>query len=64
MKRSFLIPLVILAAFAGALLGILFTVRYLNVLDVTYSSIDARQQQQLTGYAHDSVHRNSYVPNF
>jgi Do/DeqQ family serine protease len=64
MKRSFLIPLVILAAFAGALLGILFTVRYLNILDVTYSSIDERQQRQLANYSHDSVRRNSYVPNF
>ncbi|HZX73791.1 MAG TPA: trypsin-like peptidase domain-containing protein [Cyclobacteriaceae bacterium] len=64
MKRSFLIPLVILAAFVGALLGILFTVRYLNLLDITYSSIDTRQQRQLARYGNDSIRRNSFVPNF
>ena len=64
MKRSFLIPLVILSAFVGALLGILFAVRYLNILDVTYTSIENRQQKQLARYDIDSGHKNSFTPDF
>ncbi len=54
MKRSLLILSVIVAAFIGASLGILFAVKYIDVINPTYNSIQSRQESQLVNYRTDS----------
>src|SRR6266850_6806561 len=53
MKRALLILTVILSAFIGAILGILFTVRYLDVTPA-YVSIEDHQKSKAVNYRGDS----------
>ncbi len=53
MKRALLILTVILSAFIGAILGVLFTVRYLD-LAPSYSSIEEHQKSRMVNYHEDS----------
>ena len=53
MKRTLLILTVILSAFIGAILGILFTVRYLDVTP-SYVSIEDHQKSRPVNYRGDS----------
>ena len=53
MKRTLLILTVILSAFIGAILGILFTIRYLD-LAPSYASIEEHQKSKLINYRQDT----------
>src|SRR5258706_1539406 len=57
MKRALLILTVILSAFIGAILGILFTVRYLDVTP-SYVSIEDHQKSRSVNYRGDSSFAN------
>ncbi len=57
MKRLLLILAVILAAFVGAVVGILFTLRYLDV-SPPYTSIEERQNSRPANYKVDSSFAN------
>ena len=61
MKRTLLILTVILSAFIGAILGILFTVRYLDVTP-SYLSIDDHQKSRAVNYRGDSSFANFPSP--
>lgn len=60
MKRSLLILLVICSAFIGALIGTIFTFRYLSSVP-QYNSIERRQDMRLANNAVDSI-RNFSLP--
>ncbi len=53
MKRTLLVLVVVLSAFIGAIVGILFAVRYLDITP-TYVSIDAHQKSVGVGYRVDT----------
>lgn len=54
MKRSLLILSIFIAAFIGAILGIIFTINYIDVISPTYSSIQDHQTSQFINYKSDS----------
>jgi serine protease Do len=60
MKRSLLILLVVCAAFIGAVVGSIFTLRFYDG-GVNYNSIEERQNLRLTKYSSDSSNRNTVV---
>ena len=64
MKRGLLFVTVVLSAFIGAVLGIMFAVRYLNVMEPTYTSIEQRQNLQFASLPKDSSFQVSSGPNF
>ncbi|MFZ1806700.1 MAG: trypsin-like peptidase domain-containing protein [Cyclobacteriaceae bacterium] len=55
MKRSLLIFTVIISAFIGAALGIIFTIRYIDVINPTYTSIQEKQKTTFVNYPGDSA---------
>ncbi len=55
MKR--LIPLVLIVACVGGVLGSLITINFLNSSSVPYTSIGERQEMVLTNYSTDSTYR-------
>jgi Do/DeqQ family serine protease len=63
MKRSLLILLVGCTAFIGAIIGSVFTLRYIDV-GPAYNSIEARQNLKLTNYRIDSALRIPSGLNF
>lgn len=64
MKRSLLVLSVIVAAFVGASLGIIFTLKYIDVINPTYNSIQQRQESQLVNYRADTSSRAQSGLNF
>ncbi len=54
MKRQWLILTVVVAAFIGAIAGIFFSIRYLNLATPSYVSIAQRQALSFTSYPSDS----------
>jgi serine protease Do len=63
MKRALLILLVICSAFIGAIVGALFTIRYLGD-QPTYTSIEQRQNLKAVNHLSDSSSRFSGAVNF
>jgi serine protease Do len=63
MKRSLLILLVVCAAFIGAVVGSIFTLKFYDA-GPAYRSIEERQNLRLTNYSADSSTRNSGIINF
>ncbi len=63
MKRSLLILLVGCTAFIGAIIGSIFTLRFIDV-DPSYSSIEERQNLKLTNYRIDTALRVPSGLNF
>jgi serine protease Do len=63
MKRSLLILLVGCTAFIGAIVGSIFTMKFINV-EPAYNSIEARQNLKLTNYRPDSAARVPAGLNF
>jgi serine protease Do len=63
MKRSLLILLVGCTAFIGAIIGSIFTMKFIDV-DPTYNSIEARQNLKLANYRVDSSARVPSGLNF
>jgi S1-C subfamily serine protease len=63
MKRSLLILLVGCTAFIGAIVGSIFTMRYMDVGPV-YNSIEERQNLKLTNYRIDTTSRVPSGLNF
>jgi len=63
MKRSLLILLVGCTAFIGAIIGSMFTIRYIDT-GPTYNSIEARQNLILTNYRIDTTYRIPSGLNF
>jgi len=63
MKRSLLILLVGCTAFIGAIIGSIFTLRFIDI-DPSYNSIEARQNLKLTNYRVDSSLRVPAGLNF
>lgn len=57
MKRSILIVIVAVAACIGGILGSLFTIRFLDFSNASYTSIDQRQQLVLANYTSDTAYR-------
>jgi Do/DeqQ family serine protease len=55
MKRSLLILVVIISAFIGAVLGITFSLRYVDVLTPAYNSIEERQSGRFVNRPADSI---------
>jgi serine protease Do len=54
MKRSILVLIVLFAACAGGIIGSIFTIRFLDVSNASYQSIEERQKLVLTGYSSDT----------
>ena len=63
MKRSLLILLVACTAFIGAIIGSIFTLRFIDI-GPSYNSIEARQNLKLTNYRVDSSLRVPAGLNF
>lgn len=57
MKRSLLILTVLVSAFIGAVVGIIFSVRYIDILNPSYESIQERQELKFVKYPIDSGYR-------
>lgn len=58
MKRTILIMmLVVVAASVGGIIGAYFVLRYTNLSEPDYSSVEQRQQMVLAGYKSDTVYR-------
>ncbi|MEQ8423511.1 MAG: trypsin-like peptidase domain-containing protein [Cyclobacteriaceae bacterium] len=55
MKRSLLVLSVILASFIGAILGIIFTIKYIDVIQPRYVSIQEHQASALVNFRGDST---------
>jgi Do/DeqQ family serine protease len=64
MKRALLVLSVIVAAFIGASLGIIFTIKYIDVINPTYQTIQQRQESQLVNYRADTSSYTPYELNF
>ncbi|MBK5278902.1 MAG: trypsin-like peptidase domain-containing protein [Bacteroidia bacterium] len=64
MKRGILFGTIVLAAFIGAVLGIMFTVRYLDTFSPAYKSIEQRQNLKFVSLSKDSFSQTSITPNF
>jgi len=60
MKRSAFLLLIVLVAGIGGVLGAYFTIRYLGISNLSYNSIEERQQLVLTGRPVDTSYQ---VPN-
>jgi Do/DeqQ family serine protease len=60
MKRSLLILLVVCAAFIGAVIGSIFTLRFYDA-GANYNSIEQRQKLRLANYSSDSSNRNPVI---
>ncbi len=54
MRKGLLFATIVLSAFIGAVLGIMYAVRYLNVLTPSYTSIEQRQNLKFTSLSKDS----------
>jgi len=54
MNRSLLIFSVIVAAFVGAVLGIIFSIRYMDLLSPAYNSVQEHQASAFVNYGRDS----------
>ncbi|MEQ8363013.1 MAG: trypsin-like peptidase domain-containing protein [Cyclobacteriaceae bacterium] len=57
MNRSLLILTVIISSFIGAAFGIIFTIRYIDVIDPSYTSIQEKQKTAFVNYLGDSALR-------
>lgn len=64
MKKGLLFATIVLSAFIGAVLGIMFTVRYLDSLSPVYQSIEQRQNLKFTSLSNDSSSQISTTPDF
>lgn len=64
MKRSIFILTIVVVACVGGILGSLFTIRYLGVTPINYSSIEDRQRLVLTASTSDTLHQISNNINF
>jgi serine protease Do len=64
MKRTIFILVVILAASIGGVVGSFFTIRFFDLSNTTYASIEKRQQSMLTSYSGDSIYRVPKELNF
>ncbi len=64
MKRGLLFITVVLSAFIGAVLGIIFTVRYLDTFNAPYQSIEQRQNLKFTSLSKDSSWQVPSTINF
>ena len=64
MKRSLYILSIIVAAFIGATLGIIFTIRNIDQINPSYTSIQTRQSSQLVNYPRDSSYEIPQGINF
>lgn len=56
MKRSILVLLIVVVACMGGIVGSIFTIRYLGISDLNYSSIEERQRLVLTSRSSDSAY--------
>ena len=54
MKRLLLVLTVLVSAFIGATIGIIFTLRYIDVFNPSYTSIQERQRTAFVNYPTDS----------
>jgi serine protease Do len=61
MKRGLLFATIVLSAFIGAVLGIMFTVQYLDSFNPAYKSISQRQNLKFTSLPRDSARQFSGV---
>ncbi|GAB1446468.1 trypsin-like peptidase domain-containing protein [Flammeovirgaceae bacterium] len=64
MKRSLLILTVIISAFIGASIGVIFTIRYIDVLNPSYTSIQEKQKTAFVNYLEDSTAKFTKGFNF
>jgi len=64
MKRTILILAIVVVAGIGGVLGSIFTIRYLGISDLNYSSIEERQGLVLTGRQSDTSYNISNHINF
>ena len=64
MKRSIFILTIILIACIGGVLGSIFTIRFLGISNLNYSSIAERQRLVLTGRPADTIYNNNGHINF
>jgi len=64
MKRSIFILAIILIACIGGVLGSIFTIRYLGISNLNYSSIEERQRLVLTGRPVDTAYNIPSHINF
>ena len=61
MRKGLLFVTIVLSAFIGAVLGIMFTVRYLDILSPTYNSIEQRQNLKFVSLPIDSSRQISIL---
>ena len=54
MKKGLLFITIVLSAFIGAVIGIMFSVRYLDIYSPTYNSIEQRQNLKFASLPIDS----------
>lgn len=64
MKRSVFIVTMAIVACIGGILGSIFTIRYLGISALPYSSIETRQQSMLTARSPDTIYNVSNDINF
>ena len=64
MKRTIFIFAVILVACIGGVIGSIFTIRFLGISNLNYSSIEERQQLVLTGHPQDTTYNVPSHINF
>lgn len=64
MRKGLLFITIVLSAFIGAVLGIMFTVRYMDILTPSYQSIEQRQNLKFTSFAKDSSSQLPSTLNF
>ena len=64
MKRTIFILAIILIAGIGGVLGSIFTIRYLGISNLNYSSIVERQRLVLTGHPTDTIYNTTSHINF
>lgn len=64
MKRSIFILTIVLIACIGGVLGSIFTIRFLGISNLNYSSIAERQRLVLTGRPADTIYNNNGHINF
>lgn len=64
MKRSLLILTVITSAFVGAAMGIIFTIRYIDIISPAYTSIQEKQKTTFASYPLDSTAKKNVGLHF
>ncbi len=64
MKKGLLFVTIVLSAFIGAVLGIMFTVRYLDSFSPAYQSIEQRQNLKFISLSKDSLSQRTFTPDF